>query len=259
MVEYKYDAWGEPISRSYLTTAYETLGRLNPFRYRGYVYDEETGLYYLRSRYYRPGWGRFVNADSILGIGTGLLSHNTFTYSCNAPTCRYDPTGNSSYLQMVKNNAYAISSADANLPFGDILTLGLLVGAAALDGIINIANSISNSRTRTRAREETREDDEQKTYIYRSATGTAKSLTLRKKDTNGLSFSTVQPSGKYFRTTVEAVNATGVLFTSVDPKNPTHILINPVDLSTMQEWIDSRETADVSPHYYTLLLKSLEQ
>ena len=31
----------------------------------GYVWDEETGLYYLRSRYYRPSWGRFVTADAI--------------------------------------------------------------------------------------------------------------------------------------------------------------------------------------------------
>ena len=43
------------------------LCTLSPFRYRGYVYDEETGLYYLRSRYYNPVWGRFVNGYSVLG------------------------------------------------------------------------------------------------------------------------------------------------------------------------------------------------
>ena len=52
MVEYVYDAWGNPISKTGTLAA--TLGTLNPFRYRGYVYDEETGLYYLRSRYYNP-------------------------------------------------------------------------------------------------------------------------------------------------------------------------------------------------------------
>ncbi len=41
------------------------LGKGNPFRYRGYVYDDETKLYYLRSRYYNPAWGRFINADSL--------------------------------------------------------------------------------------------------------------------------------------------------------------------------------------------------
>ena len=42
-----------------------TLGTLNPFRYRGYVYDEETGLYYLRSRYYNPEWGKVPKCRSI--------------------------------------------------------------------------------------------------------------------------------------------------------------------------------------------------
>ena len=46
VVEYKYDAWGKPTLVRTLTTAYEALAELNPFRYRGYVFDEETGLYY---------------------------------------------------------------------------------------------------------------------------------------------------------------------------------------------------------------------
>ena len=54
VVEYTYDAWGRPLSKT--GTKADTLGTLNPFRYRGYVYDEETGLYYLRSRYYNPVW-----------------------------------------------------------------------------------------------------------------------------------------------------------------------------------------------------------
>ncbi len=44
-VEYKYDAWGKPVSVRILTIAYETLAGMNRFRYRGYVYDTETGLY----------------------------------------------------------------------------------------------------------------------------------------------------------------------------------------------------------------------
>ena len=68
MVEYTYDAWGNPIDKTGTLAA--TLGTLNPFRYRGYVFDEETGLYYLKSRYYNPVWGRFVNADAVLGEKT---------------------------------------------------------------------------------------------------------------------------------------------------------------------------------------------
>ena len=66
VVEYKYDAWGKPVVVRTLTTAYETLAELNPFRYRGYVYDEDTGLYYLSNRYYNSQAERFINADTIV-------------------------------------------------------------------------------------------------------------------------------------------------------------------------------------------------
>ena len=50
VVEYEYDAWGKVELVS--GTMSSTLGHLNPFRYRGYYYDGESGLYYLNSRYY---------------------------------------------------------------------------------------------------------------------------------------------------------------------------------------------------------------
>ena len=62
VVEYEYDAWGKPIAATGSLAA--TPGKRNPFRYRGYVYDEETGLSYLRSRYYNPATGRFVNMEA---------------------------------------------------------------------------------------------------------------------------------------------------------------------------------------------------
>jgi RHS repeat-associated protein len=70
-----------------------TLGKDNPFRYRGYVYDEETGYYYLRSRYYYSLWGRFLNADTLLGNTGAVLSHNMFAYCNNNPVNRRDPSG----------------------------------------------------------------------------------------------------------------------------------------------------------------------
>ena len=60
---------------------------MQPFRYRGYVFDEETGLYYLRSRYYNPRWGRFVNADCILD------NCNIFLYCSNQAPCSADYDG----------------------------------------------------------------------------------------------------------------------------------------------------------------------
>ena len=65
---YTYDAWGNCTvsTESGTTTIQKRIVRtLNPFRYRGYYYDTETGLYYLQSRYYNPQWGRFLNADGM--------------------------------------------------------------------------------------------------------------------------------------------------------------------------------------------------
>ena len=82
VVEYRYDAWGKPISTT--GSLASTLGKLNPFRYRGYVFDEESGLYYLRSRYYNPIWNRFINADTIISIYKSNLyvycHNNTITF-----------------------------------------------------------------------------------------------------------------------------------------------------------------------------------
>ena len=93
VVSYVYDAWGAPIGKS--GSMAETLGTVQPFRYRGYVFDEETGLYYLRSRYYNPGWGRFVNADAteLIAVNGGLLEANVFAYCSNNPIARLDPNG----------------------------------------------------------------------------------------------------------------------------------------------------------------------
>ena len=93
MVEYKYDAWGKPTLVRTLTTAYEALAELNPFRYRGYVYDEEMGLYYLRSRYYSAEILRFLNADEFGGAKGRLISHNIFTYCNNVPVGNKDNDG----------------------------------------------------------------------------------------------------------------------------------------------------------------------
>ena len=70
-----------------------TLGLDQPFRYRGYVYDAETGWYYLQSRYYDPSIGRFISADVLLSTGQGVLGHNSFAYCGNNPITRTDAFG----------------------------------------------------------------------------------------------------------------------------------------------------------------------
>ena len=71
----------------------DILGDLNPLRYRGYVYDQETGYYYLQSRYYDPEIGRFINADVFASTGQGFIGHNMFAYCGNNPVNRADPSG----------------------------------------------------------------------------------------------------------------------------------------------------------------------
>ena len=71
----------------------KALGEKNPYRYRGYRYDTETGCYYLQSRYYNPEWGKFLNIDAIGGNVGALLSHNVFAYCNNNPVISKDHNG----------------------------------------------------------------------------------------------------------------------------------------------------------------------
>ena len=93
VVEYKYDAWGKPTLVRTLTTAYEALAELNPFRYRGYVYDEETELYYLRSRYYNTKGMRFLNADDLTHYFFYMRVDNCYAYCYCCPTMYVDKDG----------------------------------------------------------------------------------------------------------------------------------------------------------------------
>ena len=102
VVSYVYDAWGAPIGKS--GSMAETLGTVQPFRYRGYVFDEETGLYYLRSRYYWAEWCRFLNADV-------LIEGNLYDYCLNNPIMQNDLMGLESERATPAPNPPPISSA----------------------------------------------------------------------------------------------------------------------------------------------------
>ena len=90
-VEYRYDAWGNILDIT--GRAKDTIGEINPLRYRGYVYDSDTGLYYLQSRYYNPEMGRFINADGLISTGQGLVGNNMFAYCNNNPVLLVDSEG----------------------------------------------------------------------------------------------------------------------------------------------------------------------
>lgn len=91
VVEYTYDSWGKLISIT--GSLADTIGVSNPLRYRGYVYDTDTELYYLQSRYYDPETGRFINADSLLVAGNYLQGTNMYAYCYKNPVMYVDPTG----------------------------------------------------------------------------------------------------------------------------------------------------------------------
>ena len=85
---YEYDAWGNVSSSG-------RLAEINPLRYRGYYYDNETGFYYLQSRYYDPANRRFINADSYQSTGQGFVGTNMFAYCNNNPITAIDESGKS--------------------------------------------------------------------------------------------------------------------------------------------------------------------
>ncbi len=104
VVKYKYDAWG---NHKVLDAAGEEItssshiGNKNPFRYRGYFYDTETGLYYLQTRYYDPAIGRFLNMDSINYANPEALNGlNLYAYCGNNPVMNVDPTGKLFWLAL---------------------------------------------------------------------------------------------------------------------------------------------------------------
>ncbi|MDO4337443.1 MAG: RHS repeat-associated core domain-containing protein [Eubacteriales bacterium] len=94
VVKYTYDSWGKVISITGSLAG--TVGVQNPFRYRGYYYDNETEMYYLRNRYYDPEIRRFISADDIELIKTSpmeLANKNLYAYCDNNPDAREDSDG----------------------------------------------------------------------------------------------------------------------------------------------------------------------
>lgn len=176
VVKYDYDSWGKVIAITDATgteiTDQSHIGNINPYRYRSYRYDRETGLYYLQSRYYNPEWGRFLNADGyITGIAIG---NNLYAYCCNNPINYYDPYGEiavtSSMLLLllgITMGAYMLSQVDVDLSWIDFSTpssskssatndetvasgivIAGIAGAGGIDGQEDVEfNSRLNSKT----------------------------------------------------------------------------------------------------------------
>ena len=126
---YEYDAWGNVSSSG-------RLAEINPLRYRGYYYDNETGFYYLQSRYYDPANRRFINADSYASTGQGFVGTNMFAYCNNSPILFVDHDGNDAEaVGWWASTMWWLCAADGPLPVGEIIYgAGLVVlGCVIID------------------------------------------------------------------------------------------------------------------------------
>ena len=147
VVSYSYDPWGACTTSG---TMASTLGTLNPFRYHGYVYDEETGWYYLSSRYYNPEVGRYLSADTLSLTGQGVLGYNMYAYCLNNPTTNYDPSGSLSFSNLL-SGAKLLSVGLTAVAVGlTVLTCGaaapVMVAVAAVTvttGAVTVANGLA--------------------------------------------------------------------------------------------------------------------
>ena len=122
MVKYGYIAYGEISST--LGSKAPTIGKYNPFRWKGYYYDRETGQYLVTSRYYNPEWCRFLNADSIEYLDPSSINGmNLFAYCYNDPVNYVDPSGCFPILSLILCGVALIE-------------MGLTIGVATLTGVV---------------------------------------------------------------------------------------------------------------------------
>ena len=98
------NAWFAPILILFgaIATAasYIVILNVDQSTFKGYIYDNETGLYYCQNRYYSPSWGRYINMSDPAQLTQNMeepLNANLYTYCCNDPVNNIDPNGLSAY------------------------------------------------------------------------------------------------------------------------------------------------------------------
>ena len=170
VVSYAYDSWGK-------VTAIEgdqDLGKKNPLRYRGYYWDEETGLYYLASRYYDPEVGRFINADDLSVLSEEkreITDKNLYAYCDNNSIIRKDNEGDMWQLALagVGGNGFGTMIATG---LGVITPAGWIVlGSVTVVVVGSIVYSKAKSRysgqikgkKKTKKKEKSAEEDKRNT------------------------------------------------------------------------------------------------
>jgi len=138
VARYTYDAWGKCEISVKSTNA--AIAEINPYRYRGYYFDTETGLYYLQSRYYDPEVGQFINADEASYIYADGINYgvNLFAYCENNPVNMHDPNGTIALLTCVIIGAVvgAIVGAVASKMIYGKVNGWWVIGGAIIGGVL---------------------------------------------------------------------------------------------------------------------------
>ncbi len=136
VITYTYDAWGLQTRTVLNSSGTNSYAQYNCLTYRGYFYDQETGLYYLNSRYYNPVTKRFLNADDpeIIDNDDNLLENNLFAYCLNNPINRTDESGYWSLPNWAKITIGAVATTAA-------VVLTVATGGAAAPVLIGVVAS----------------------------------------------------------------------------------------------------------------------
>ena len=143
VVEYTYDSWGKVLGIT--GSLADTVGVQNPFRYRGYYYDSETGMYYLRSRYYDPGIRRFVNPDKL--INDTVLGGNLYTYCENGPIEKVDSDGKAALSVFGGSVASGALSGLLEKVIVAVLAVVTSVAGGLISGNINLPGSKNRTQS----------------------------------------------------------------------------------------------------------------
>lgn len=135
-VTYNYDAFGNCTIAS-STTDY-ALATVNPIRYRGYYYDQETGLYFLNARYYSPEFRRFVSPTNASALNPQVVNGlNLYCYCNNNPiNVQYNTvTSNSTNIGGVPVSSMSLV-ADIGTTFSNSFHLGFSFPSLSFNSLL---------------------------------------------------------------------------------------------------------------------------
>ena len=253
--------------------AYTKEGNIiQPFAFTGYQEDEVSGLMFAQARFYDAASGSFLSEDPRKGFINKPLTINHYGYCFGNPVGFSDKNGKlPGWMEDAWDAACDVTvdawdvACDVTVDAWDVAcdvasdawdTTCEVVSDVAKDTVDAVKTVGTFVAEHPMEVADTKTDDQDVTYIYRMGSGNGTNLTPRSTDVDGLSYSLTPPtSGKYTVTTIEAVNATGVLVTEQNGTN--HVSVYPRDISQLDDWMASRDTANTDPYYLTVMLQSI--